>query len=611
MFGKNEYIQNMISRHSKNNTELEITKENEPYILPYSTLSETYNESKFENFDKILNDLCENEFNVVESKEDISRKEKALLNLNDILKTWMTKVNEIEKEQHDSKDSYARLLCFGSYKLGVSGPQGDIDAIVLCPNYVDREKHFFGILYKMFQDLSQFNDNIQELTSVNYTHSITPLIKMEFYGVSVDLLFAKMDNVSQFDGEITECGISIRNNLYNDFLMKNMDDKMKRSFNGFRNAEMILNSIILEKDLENKPDLRRKIGNYRNFLRCMKIFCKRKGIYENKFGYFGGITLAILCAKIFQLYPNYNASHLIERFFYVYGFIWDWNKWKVQVVEERTEACKTKIAQESTNPNFRPEFGFNNYKPRFMQVFTPAWPQMNSTYNVNYGTREVIINTYKKNHSIIISKFVSDRVYESQILLKNQWIEFFRRFRFFKEYDQFIEMIIVGTEEVEYLKWKGYIEAKIRHFCEKLDFLMNHVDFDMQIWPKHYKWDEMKTKNEYYPTVKTFKYCEKIYIGLRLNAEYENEIDITHYLTKFLEKINLDWNKENYIRNPELLNFYIYILDREDFILGEDEKQIDEDLNSSELEEEENTDNVYPGQKKEIKSEDILDDLFN
>ncbi len=34
-------------------------------------------------------------------------------------------------------------------------------------------------------------------------------------------------------------------------MMKNMDEKMKRSFNGFRNAEMILNSIITEDDLYN------------------------------------------------------------------------------------------------------------------------------------------------------------------------------------------------------------------------------------------------------------------------------------------------------------------------------------------------------------------------
>lgn len=65
----------------------------------------------------------------------------------------------------------------------MSTPSGDIDAIVLAPSYVDRDTHFFGILYSLFEEYSQYNQNIQDLTTVNYTHSITPLIKMEFYGV--------------------------------------------------------------------------------------------------------------------------------------------------------------------------------------------------------------------------------------------------------------------------------------------------------------------------------------------------------------------------------------------------------------------------------------------
>lgn len=60
----------------------------------------------------------------------------------------------------------------------------------------------------------------------------------------MDLLFANLDRVEELDGKITSFGLSIRKNLYNDYLMDHMDEKMKRSYNGFRNAEMILNSLI-------------------------------------------------------------------------------------------------------------------------------------------------------------------------------------------------------------------------------------------------------------------------------------------------------------------------------------------------------------------------------
>lgn len=41
-------------------------------------------------------------------------------------------------------------------------------------------------------------------------------------------------------------------------------------------------------------------------------------------GYFGGISLAIMVAKICQLYPNYCPAKLIERFFFTYQ-LFPWN----------------------------------------------------------------------------------------------------------------------------------------------------------------------------------------------------------------------------------------------------------------------------------------------
>lgn len=48
---------------------------------------------------------------------------------------------------------------------------------------MDRDKHFFGDLYQILEENSHHNKNIKDLTSVNFTNSITPLIKLDFYGV--------------------------------------------------------------------------------------------------------------------------------------------------------------------------------------------------------------------------------------------------------------------------------------------------------------------------------------------------------------------------------------------------------------------------------------------
>ena len=59
------------------------------------------------------------------------------------------------------------------------------------------------------------------------------------------------------------------------------------------------------------------------------------------------------------------------------------------------------------------------------------------------------------------------------------WKSLFVKNQFFDNYDQFLEIIIVGNDETMYLMWKGFIEAKIRIFCEKLELLLNHINFDM------------------------------------------------------------------------------------------------------------------------------------
>ncbi len=124
--------------------------------------------------------------------------------------------------------------------------------------------------------------------------------------------------------------------------MDHMDEKMKRSFNGFRNAEMILESIILPEDYENKSNIKKKLDVFRLFVVALKVFHKKKAIYENKLGFFGGITLALMAAKIVQLYPNYSVIHLLERFFYIYGYVWNWAEYPVYIVPEKKNPSDNK-----------------------------------------------------------------------------------------------------------------------------------------------------------------------------------------------------------------------------------------------------------------------------
>lgn len=142
-----------------------------------------------------LRRLCKEDFHVIESKEDRNKKEIAIGKITEIINAWMSQINDTLGYNKQSSSNWARVLCFGSYKLGVSSPNGDVDAIVLVPFYVDREKHFFGTLYEMLQDYQRHNTNIKNLQAVNTQTAVTPLIAMNFYDVEIDLLFVSMDNL--------------------------------------------------------------------------------------------------------------------------------------------------------------------------------------------------------------------------------------------------------------------------------------------------------------------------------------------------------------------------------------------------------------------------------
>ena len=51
--------------------------------------------------------------------------------------------------------------------------------------------------------------------------------------------------------------------------------------------------------------------------------CLENGIYSNAMGYLGGVSWAMLVARVCQFYPNALAATLVDRFFWVFSE-WVW-----------------------------------------------------------------------------------------------------------------------------------------------------------------------------------------------------------------------------------------------------------------------------------------------
>ena len=169
----------------------------------------------------------------------------------------------------------------------MNGPNADIDVLLVAPRHVDRNKHFFGVLSNILRQTSDVTE------VVDVIDSIVPVIKLKFDGVDMDILFARVEQ--------REVGSNLEN-LSDNSILRNCDKTSIRSLNGCRVTDMILKLVPVKE-------------NFELTLRCIKLWAKNRGVYSNILGYFGGVTWAMLVAKICILNPRMAPSRLLMTFF--------------------------------------------------------------------------------------------------------------------------------------------------------------------------------------------------------------------------------------------------------------------------------------------------------
>ena len=245
-------------------------------------------------------------------------------------------------------------------------------------------------------------------------------------------------------------------------------------------------------------------------------------------GFLGGISWALLVARICQLYPTALPSTLISRFFRVYEH-WKWpNPVMLNAITDGNLGLKV------WNPKIYPKD-----RTHLMPIITPAYPAMNSTYNVSNSTLMLMKQEFARGANVTM-KIESEGA---------PWSLLFERDDFFLRYKAYVQVDMIATDEEDHRKWQGWIESRLRFLVLNLEQTPNlqfahpyPSSFPLEV--KSWTIREDETGQE--STKKEYGSCFFIGLGLNLSKSTgttptgPKTIDLTPAVTDFTQAVK-EW----------------------------------------------------------------------
>ena len=377
-----------------------------------------------------------------EPQTEAELREEVLGRLDQIVKNWIRKV--ATAQQQSVEDANAKIFTFGSYRLGVHGPGADIDTLCVGPSYASREGDFFGSAEHSLQYILSQESGIEALRAV--TGAYVPVIEFKMDGISIDLLYAQLAvPVVRADLDIGATPT-----------LRHCDDRSVRSLNGCRVTDTILQEVP-------------SVSSFRTTLRAIKLWAERRGVYSNVTGYLGGVNWAILVAYVCKLYPNAAPSVLLSRFFWLYSQ-WSWPTPIMLRSIERDSTLNMPVWDPRENPRDR---------SHLMPIITPAYPCMNSSYNVSECTLQVMTDEFKRGNSIceeILKK--SSNASELEV----NWSILFEPLVFFHDFKHFLQVEVSSMNKEDFDVWEGWVHSRMRLLVKNAGLVV-----DIRPWPKAFR----------------------------------------------------------------------------------------------------------------------------
>ena len=425
----------------------------------------------------------------------------------------------------------AALIPFGSYRLGVHSTESDLDLLALAPPHVHRSD-FFTSLVKLLRD----DERCQQVHPIPSAY--TPVIKFVFVScgqenknetLQIDLVFARVSDATKLieyqkqkvlqkeqNGDKNIGGAQQQAPVeyhLDDTDLQDLDEAGVRSLNGARVSQMLLEFV---------PD----IAKFQTVLRAVKHWAVVHGIYSNVLGFLGGVNWAIMTAYVCKQFPNLDAASTLRIFFRTFAS-WQWNRPVMLFPSVADTPPITNVSKQTRavylpawNPQTNPRDGLH-----IMPIITPAYPSMNSSYNVDMPQLRRI-----KEEMIRASNLLQQRHQGKQrkgSANNNIYSELFAPSDFFGQHRHFLRIDIMASSEQDFVEWFRLVESRLRLLTSNLDTPQLHA------WPfaQFFK----VPKSDPWAVPHAFQKC--FFIGLRFSEDLD-EINVQHLTMDFLHKVN-------------------------------------------------------------------------
>ena len=426
------------------------------------------------------------------------------------------------------------LVSFGSFRLGVHRTSSDLDVLVLGPPSSTRDDFFQALVQLLRSD-----------PKVSDVHPIpgayTPVIKFTLQGFQVDMLFARLASPPRIVPLAVNAASGVRSTkmtrsrerveyTISDTDLVNVDEAGVRSINGARVSQILLQDV---------PDL----DNFRCVLKAVKEWAEQAGIYSNVLGFLGGVNWAILVAWVCTKHPASCKAALLEIFFRTFAQ-WKWPR-PVLLRPIQDEPPKGVVPLPAWNPETNPRDGLH-----IMPIITPAYPSMNSSYNVGMPQLRRI-----QDEMILACNHLS--------VNPGDYASLFQESNFFFRHEHFVQVTIRASNRQDFVEWFRLVESRLRLLITSLETPQVHA------WPFARFFDRQYDADGTYlgpgKTQDTNALHESLFfIALRFEHGLES-INLQDYTSDFLHKVN-SWESRK--AGMDLSLTHVTSADLPDFVLS-------------------------------------------